>query len=365
MSLLTAILLVLLTALLLFVLFRVFYRQLPVVHVNPHGHAAPVVARMSSLHTPYFSTPWLPDGHTQTIWGMRFRRSRPDCRREIFTFADDGRCALDFFDPAPSDGPPPVLMVFHTLGGGTREPCSSNLAYLASRAGYRAFVCNMRGHSGVPFTSRRLYHPASLDDTQAVIAYVRERYNPPFFFIAGFSFGAYVAVAYGIADGAVDGIAVVSHTCDPTAANRMLVRFIQRRLYTSFMVQKLISLLKKNKFLNYPDGLTSKTVEDFDKRVACPEWNIPDLETYYAPGILKKTIPVLKTVTLALTADNDPMIDNSCTPREEAEKCENAAYVRVRNGGHVSFPVGWRAEKSFMDTVILDFFNTIMQLKSK
>jgi predicted alpha/beta-fold hydrolase len=205
-----------------------------------------------------------------------------------------------------------------------------------------------------------------VDDTQAVIAYVREKYNPPFFFLAGFSFGAYLAVGYAVEDGGVDGVVGISHTCDPSAANRCLAKPIQRRVYLNFMMQKIKALLKKNKELaeEHPEAFQAKSLDEFDNRVICPEVGMSDAEAYYAHGKLKKTLPQVKTVTLVLAADNDPMIDFSCTPREEAETCENGAYVHVKNGGHVSFPVVWGAKTSLIDEVVLDFCQTIIALKS-
>jgi predicted alpha/beta-fold hydrolase len=160
---------------------------------------------MPILKQRYTPTPWLFNCHLQTMWGMRYRKSPSKCRREIFTFDDGGTCALDFFDP-PSLNGAPALLIVHTMAGGTREPCSANLAEAARRAGFLAFVWNNRGCSGVPFTSRRFYNACKVDDLQAVIGYVREKYNPPYFFVHGFSLGSYAAIRYAALDGGVDAV---------------------------------------------------------------------------------------------------------------------------------------------------------------
>jgi hypothetical protein len=99
-------------------------------------------------------------------------------------------------------------------------------------------------HSGVPFTSQKFLFAHCADHVQAVTACVRQKYNLPFFFLNGL----YLAIAYGLEDGAGNGMTLVSHTCDPSAANRRLDETIQRRLYLSFIVRKILYILKKNMF---------------------------------------------------------------------------------------------------------------------
>jgi predicted alpha/beta-fold hydrolase len=365
MGLIALFLLLLLAALVLFVLRRLFRRCPPQVHVNPDGEMFAIVSSMSSLKRPYCPTPWLPEQHSQTMWGMRFRRTHLDYRRELFDFSDGGRCALDFYDPPDDVSDPPILMIIHTLAGGTREPCSNNLCHAARRSGFRAFVFNNRGCSGVDFKSRRFYNALRIDDIQAVIEHVRRQYNPRWFFLHGFSLGAYMSIRYGVFDGGVDAISCASHTYNGIVANRCLLKFVQKRLYLPVMMEKLIRLLRKNPFVSHPAALKAKTLDEYDREYTQYEENIPDISDYYREVSIHHNIPKLKTKTLLLGADNDPFTEARTQPREEAEASMNCAFVHVAEGGHVSFPMGFRADKSLMDVVILDFYRTVMNIVGK
>jgi predicted alpha/beta-fold hydrolase len=349
-----------------FIIRRSFVKIGPVIYANSAGSMATIIARMGSLHQLYLPTPWLPGGHLQTMWGMRLRRSHAKCRRTIFTFSDGGTCGLDFFDPPESAAPPPVLIIYHTLGGGTREPCTSNLAHRASQNGIRAVVMNMRGCSGVKFSSARFYSCDSIGDSQKVIRRVWGTCNPPFVFLCGFSFGAYLAMAYCVGEGAVDGLICISHTYDIVAQERKFSEFIQRHVYLPFMLAKLKAVIRKNQCADYQKAQDARTLREFDQAVICvnSDWDPAKFDDYYAAGRLSQTIARVKAPTLAFGADKDPMLDPNCAPVAEATASDNAAVVRISEGGHVSFPIGWRAADSLADIVAIDFCRAIMAVKA-
>ena len=348
---------VLLVAVLLVLLVR---RMRPRVHVNMGGSVAGVVVGMRSLQRRYWATPWLVGGNVQTMWGMRFRKRQLKYRREMMRFGDGGTCALDFYDPEGVENPP-VLMIIHTLAGGTREPCSNNLAEVARRKGFRAFVYNNRGCSGVEFTSRRFYCALMYDDVQAVVAHVREKYRPPFLFLAGFSLGAYTAMIYDANDGSVDGVACVSHTYNGIVANEILSRGLLKRLYLPVMMEKVRHMFAKNKFVDYPKALEAKTLDEFDAEYTCKEYDIGTVAEYYQKCSIYDKIPRVNAPTLILGADNDPFTQEKLQPRKEVEASDKCVFVHVSQGGHVGFPIGWKADQSLIDVIVIDFFESIMR----
>lgn len=350
---------------LLFVLYKLFHRERIAVYMKEDGRVAPYIKAMKSLDKPYFPTPWLPEANIQTMWGMRYREKHLDYRRELFVLEDGGTVALDYFDPPEDVKDPPIVMVIHTLAGGTREPCSNNLCETFRKMGFRAFVFNNRGCSGVPFTSRRFYNASLYDDVQAVIAHVRELYEPKFFFLVGFSLGAYTAIEYDLMDGGVDAVACISHTYHAGKANEILSEPIQKKLYLPVMIAKLTHILKKNQFVNYPEALKVKTLDAYDREFTAKEYNIKDLKAYHAASAIAPKIKSLKAPTLVLGCDNDPFTYIDIQPRKEASESENCAFLRVQSGGHVSFPSGLRAETTLQDIIVPDFFKSVMEIKSK
>jgi predicted alpha/beta-fold hydrolase len=195
---------------------------------------------------------------------------------------------------------------------------------------------------------------------------VRATCNPPFFFLCGFSFGAYLAVAYCVGEGAVDGLVCISHTYDVIAQQRKLSGFIQRNVYVPFMLAKLKAIIRKNQFRQFPKVQDAKTLRQFDQAVLCvaSEWDPEKFDEYYARWRLSHMITGLKAPTLVLSADDDPMLDPKFAPVAEAAASNNAAVVRTSQGGHVSFPIGWRAAESLGDIVAIDFYRAIMAAKA-
>lgn len=375
---------ILLIIIILFAIYRLTRRIYPQIHVNANGKVVPIISKMGSLKQPYRPTPWLIGTHMQTMYGMRFRKKHLNYRREIFTFDDKGQCALDFYEPIENvnltksgksindcqefSSNPPILLIIHTLGGGTREPCSNNLAEAARLRGYRSLIYNNRGCSGVPFTSRRFYNASQDDDVKDVIHYLKAKYNPPQFFLVGFSLGAYMAALFDTDEGQIlDGVALVSHSYDGNGSNEVLkTGFLNRKFYLPFMMQKVIHLFSKNHFIvdQYKDVMNAKTLDEYDMLYTCKEYGIKDVYEYYDEHSLKKRVPFFKAPTFVLGADNDPFTLKKYMPIKVIEQSEYCAFVHVAEGGHVSFPTGLRAEKSYIELVVLDFFDTIIKMQN-
>lgn len=143
----------------------------------------------------------------------------------------------------------PVVIIAHTMFGGTREPCTKCIAEEVIRFGWRAVVANNRGCSGAEITSERSFDAIRCDDLQYQISHIRNCFKAKFLFIVGFSLGSYQSVSYSNEDGNVDGIACISHSfrsAEPYEVNKP----IQKRLYTSVILQKCRRFAEKNKFLS-------------------------------------------------------------------------------------------------------------------
>lgn len=346
----------------------------PKIHYNPSGKVSKIVSNMKSLKIPYKPTPWLLGRHLQTIYGMKYRKKRLNYRREIFEFEDKGTSALDIFDPFPTKASTndsqtndhaPILLIIHTLAGGSREPCSNNLAEAARRQGLRAIIFSNRGCSGVPFTSDRFYNVLWNDDNEAVYHYLKKKYEPSHFFVAGFSAGSCQAANFDIQKGELlDGVALISHPYDIYASAKTLSSGFGAYVYNPAMMGSLLHIISKNQSIvsKYPNVMKSKILPDFDSSYTIKLYGYKDVHEYYDPMQLHRVVPKFKAPTLVLCSDNDPMTDTSLMPFDVIEKSENCVFIQLAEGGHVSFVTGMKGEKSYSDMVVIDFFNTIMKI---
>jgi predicted alpha/beta-fold hydrolase len=183
-------------------------------------------------------------------------------------------------------------------------------------------------------------------------------------FITGFSLGSMQAMAYAWQDGShVDGIAVMSHMYNVLEGAKMLERPIQRRLFAPVIMQGLRRTIEKYQFeTQHPKAelLKCKTMREFDHLFTAGCRGYPGHIEYYAAATIYDKIPKVKVPTLLLSADNDPFARAQDGPVNEARNSDNVVFVHVKDGGHVSFPLGWNAKRSITEIVVPDWFEGII-----
>lgn len=346
--------------------FTVSYR--PILHMNKDGSTAPLLSRMSSLNKPFRPTPWLIGPNIHTVWGMRFRpKSSFKCRREEFRFADGGTSILDWFEPKDAVDSTPIVVIVHTLAGGTREPCTNNFAAAVMRHGWRAVVANCRACSGAPITSARLFSAIEVDDLQAIVKHVQSvEFHPRSTFMVGFSLGAIQTVFYALKESNIDAYLLVSHIYRSIESSLMLERPLQRRLYLPVIVQKLCHAVAKNKFVSddLKKAVHAKTLREFDDMFTCKNLGLKDHVEYYNKCDLADKLASVNSPMLVLASDDDPFTRAELQPRKEIEASQNVAMVRYPEGGHVSFCYGINGRRSQIDVVGIDWFNAVDTAKT-
>ncbi|KAK8839330.1 hypothetical protein M9Y10_032265 [Tritrichomonas musculus] len=356
--------------LILFICFYAYRKSLnyyPNIYFNPNGNISHLIAQTKSLEKPYRPTWWLFNCHLHTIRGMRYRKSSKmtkSVRRELITYEDGGTSALDWFETAEMKNDTPILFIIHTCAGGTREPCSNNMAEAGVKRGWRSVVFNNRCCSGAPITSSRMIAILQIDDLVFAVNHIRKNFNPKYMFMAGFSHGAYQTVQYALYGEGIDAAACISESYDPTKAKDILCKPIQGRLYLPVIMAKLTHFAKKNPYLNNPAAENAKNPIEYDEAIWCHGLTefTSGMDLYAALKVYDK-IPKIKIPTLFLGAEDDPLTSKDLMPIKEVQKSENVALVSFPEGGHVSFLTGNDAQKSIMDTIIPDWFESVINDK--
>lgn len=360
-------------ALILLVVLYIFTRKNKIkLFYNQEGSVAHLVARMKLVTKPYKPTPWCITGYVQTVFGMKYRKRSyvtNTCKRVPLTLPDGGTTCLDFFIPENLPDDAPFIIIAHTLGGGTREPCINNLAEACMKKGWRVVVPCGRGCSGTPVTSARLPAGIDYDDLDAVVDYVKANYHPKYLFIAGFSLGALQSCCFSAVKGdKVDGIAAVSHTCDTLGGSIELEKWPQRKLFTPIIVRALkhvVSKLVDAGFEPLADVSNVKSMREFDDIWTAKAKGYPGCVEYYAACSIHGRVPGMKTPTMIIQAENDPFTRPEYLPVKECIASENAVLLTTKEGGHVSFVAGMNGKKSLVDQVIPEWFTSIIDDKNQ
>jgi len=167
---------VILAALLIYIVYRLTLKIKPEIFMSKDSPISKIVSQMKSLKC-YKPTPWLINGHIHTIWGMKFKgRTNYKPQREDINFEDGGQVTIEYFvqEKAPDDAP--ILFIIHTMGGGSREPCTNWAAYNFMKKGYRVIICSARGCNGSKLKTKRICDSTNYQDTHVIINYISKKY---------------------------------------------------------------------------------------------------------------------------------------------------------------------------------------------
>lgn len=382
MSIISLIFGVLLAALLLFILYRLYvYKKGLKINVfyNKKSKIAPLVSSIQALKKPYHPTPWLFNCHAQTLYSMQFRKRKNfKNERETVSFPDGGNAIIDWFHPTTihtvQDGDSSyekkedIIILLHTLGGGSREKVINAFGVQCAKRGFTAAVLNCRGCAGAKFTSPRTYNAYEIEDFKySIDNYIKKR-NPRHIFICGFSMGAMHATEYAMQfPEDITAIVAVSHTMDVEKATKQLDDFPLNKFYLPNIMQSHYRLLKKQPYFNKPELLKIKSMVQFDTEYTAPSIGMKSCNDYWAHITIFNKIPKFGTPILELVAEDDPFTKKSYFPFKEAEQDNNQYMVLVttKEGGHCGFIEGMDGEHTLVEDIAFEWFEKVVQMHIK
>ena len=83
--------------------------------------------------------------------------------------------------------------------------------------------------------------------------------------------------------------------------------------------------------------MNAKTIEDFDNLYTAPQYGYRDAIDYYENVSANKVIKNIKLPVLILMAEDDPIMSESCYPKEESKNNPNITLQITKYGGHVGY----------------------------
>lgn len=359
----------LVSALVLLAIYRLTRRYMPRVIVNENGNMAPILAKMRSIEKPYVPTPWLINGHFSTVWGIQFRKKasfKPG--REEVKFPDGGTVIIDWFVAPNTPDNAPLLVVCHTLGGGTREPCTGNMCMKGMKAGYKVVVATCRGANGSPITTKRLYDALRVDDLHFLIEHLKKTVNPPHIYIVGFSLGSSIAAIYSTKYDDVDAVMSISHPIDAEFLSHKLEGKVQLMFYIPPMLQSIKKTLKKNPFIpeeQMKECMKAKTLRELDNAWTSKELGLQTCDDYYRAVNIYDKVMQAKVPLLIFNAEDDPFTSQKFVPIKDIQNSPNVAYISTPEGGHVAFTTGMNGQHSYVEDVAIDYFKSVESALNK
>jgi predicted alpha/beta-fold hydrolase len=352
----------------LFALFLFFNRKQRIyVEFSRHGSIAPIIASMPSLTKPYIPTPWLIEGYLHTAYAMR-RPSGPILRVERCEarLDDGGTIGIEVLQANSGIPHAPFVVIGPPLGGSSRDRCVSNLARACAQHGWRVAIANARGCAGVPFTSSRLTFSSDFDHLEAAIESIQSQYQPKFLFLAGFSMGAVQAMRYNCyGKEQLDGCVAISHPHHCWRCWEAMESRIPKHLFTRNLVTAMRRQVTKNNAIGEKDFTGVVDLISFDEKIGHKyrgDDPKPTKEAFEEGNIYDK-IPIVRSPTLIVASQDDPMTKKEFLPIKEARSSERVALVHTKVGGHIGFLTGWYGRESIIEEIVPEFFETIIKNK--
>ena len=294
-------------------------------------------------HSSYIAPLFLRNGHFNTFFSsiMRKLESVPYVRERIVTPDND---FLDL-DWSKVNGKKCVVLA-HGLEGNSDSSYIRGMVQFFNSLGWDAVCWNLRGCSGEPNITSKLYHSGCVEDLDCVIKWVNSKFNYEAVSLVGFSLGGNVVLKYLGEMGkslvsSVKGAVCFSVPCDLRSSAEKLACPTNRLYMRSFLKSVRIKLEQKLKkfpgLLSFEGFEQVKNFFQFDEKFTAPLHGYMNAEDYYLKCSSKQFLSKIAIPTLLISAKDDPMLGRGCFPVKEAEANDLFFLETPDHGGHAGF----------------------------
>lgn len=328
----------------------------------------------------YRAPPWLPDGHTQTIYSAFLApRPRVDYRRERWDTPDGDFIDLDWADGPDratkiaergsrngQSGEAPLVALFHGLEGSSRSHYALALMRQVRERGWRGVVVHFRGCSGEPNLLPRAYHSGDSAEIDWILRRLRAEYPAHELYAIGVSLGGNALLKW-LGEQAEAAKSVLARACavsapiDLMAAGEALGRgfnLVYARYFLAALKRR--SLAKLERYPGLFDRrrmMAARTLREFDEVVTAPLHGFAGTDDYWTHASSKPWLRRIAVPTLLVNARNDPFLPARALPRP-AELPPAVVAEFPDSGGHAGFVAGrFPGHLEWLPQRVCDFFD--------
>jgi predicted alpha/beta-fold hydrolase len=312
--------------------------------------------RLGELATnaPYVAPYWLRNAHLQTLYAACIARCpRIAWRRERWPTPDGDFVDLDWLGVrqgtarASSLSPPPLVILFHGLEGGSGSHYARTLMHAINRCGWRGVVVHFRGCSGEPNWLPRAYHSGDSAEIEWILQRMRTEQSGPLAACAvslgGNALLKWLGERGRTATAVLSAACAVSAPVDLTAAGTALEQGFNRLYTWNFL--RTLKRKSRDKLRSFPGLLDAdalrraRTLRMFDDHVTAPLHGFVDAGDYWSRSSSKPWLKHIAVPTLVLNARDDPFLPASALPGP-ADVSAAVTLEQPAHGGHGAFVSG-------------------------
>eukprot|EP00798_Chlamydomonas_sp_ICE-L_P012777 gene12777-16034_t len=356
----------------------------PKVYASATGFNTWVLDRCPILKELYKPTPFLSEGHCESIFANRYMGApKLSYSREFLHMADGGIVTLDW---ELDDSLPPTAPLLLMLPGLTQGSESSYICWAvesARRSGIRAVVFNSRGTADSPVTTPQLYSGCYTGDLSAVVTHISKKFPKLLLMAAGWSMGANILVRYLGEKGDGSPIKAAVSLCNPfhLTTTRKYFSTTFSLIYNWGLALAFKSIMAKHEHVwnnakavqalggrsrstcggDGGDGIQLKSSQAGECVELCKEWD--SVEQYYEQGSSRLSIPDVKVPLLCVQALNDPVSIKDSIPYEAISQNPDCTLVTTKTGGHLGWFAGEGAPwgPRWTDRLVMQWLQSVIQ----
>ncbi len=315
------------------------------------------------LQSPIIQNPkWLYTNHLQTIVPNIYRKVLGvSYERERIETWDDDFLDLDWCKVNSNK----LVIVSHGFEGCSERAYAKGLAKILNKNNYDVMVWNLRGCSGED--NRRLdsYHSGKSDDLDWVVRHVVKMKKYAEINLIGVSLGGNLMLKYLGEElwnsvkkiNAAIAVSVPIHY--ETSFPHLMTGWnqIYERRFTNQVKEKVRR--KQIKFpgaMKYKEILEAKNLWEFTERYTVPAYGYKSVDDFNVKAQASSYLHNIKTDTLLINTNNDPLLTKECYPIEVAKQSNYFNLEIPINGGHVGFCEDLKAEHNWLEKRVVDYF---------
>ncbi|HRH56685.1 MAG TPA: alpha/beta fold hydrolase [Chitinophagales bacterium] len=315
------------------------------------------------LDSPILKSPkWLYTKHLQTIVPNIYRKVEGVVyNRERIETWDDDFLDLDW----SKIGSNKLIIISHGFEGCSDRVYARGLTKILNANGFDVCVWNFRGCSGEDNRQYFGYHSGKTEDLDWVVRHIIENNNYSEYYLIGISMGGNLTMKYlgeekwNSAKQITSAVAVSVPIHYETSFQHLCKGWnqIYERRFTKQVKEKVLK--KQARFpdaMNYKHIMAAKNLWEFTERCTVPMHGFKNIEDYNKQVQASTYIKSLKTSTLLINADNDPLLTKECYPVHLAKKSKYFHLEIPIGGGHVGFCEDIKAEHNWLEKRLANYF---------
>jgi len=316
---------------------------------------------------PFEPAPWCANGHLQTLagayWGAAPRL--PTESRRHWIVLDDGDW-LALHDNSPADwraGDRCALLV-HGLAGCHQSRYLVRMTAKLNARGLRVFRLDLRGCGAGRNRASQPYHAGRWEDIDAAVRKTHAITGAAPLGLCGFSLGGSLVLRW-LGETAVTPEArvlralAVSPPVDLLAASESIAR-AANGFYDRYFARTLYEQVRGSTQWNSASPLARRggapaRLLEFDDLYTAPLCGFESAERYYRTQCAALVADRIRTPTLVLAAEDDPLI-----PVDSLRRLPSSTLLRLHvepRGGHLGFVAGRTsdADRHWLDWRVVDW----------